>query len=115
MKSSIAIPSLRNSGLLATSTSRPVSSFSRAASLALVPTGTVLLQTTMQSVAEVRGNLLDDRPEGRQIDRAVGGRAECPTARNTSRAFLAAEGRSVVKRSRPPATLRATSSASPGS
>ncbi len=47
MKSSIAIPSLRNSGLLATSMSWPVNSFSRAATLALVPTGTVLLHTTI--------------------------------------------------------------------
>ena len=38
-----------------------------------------------------------------------------PTARKTSRAVFAAAARSVVKCSRPPATLRATSSARPGS
>ena len=74
MKSSMAMPSFKNSGLLATSTSRPVSSFSRAASFALVPTGTVLLHTTMQSWRDVRGKLLGDRPEEREIERAVGGR-----------------------------------------
>ena len=48
MKSSIAAPSLRNSGLLATSQSRPVCSFEPRVDLrAFVPTGTVLLVTTI--------------------------------------------------------------------
>ncbi len=49
MKSSMAAPSLRNSGLLATWHSRPVSSFSCWKMDALVPTGTVLLVTTTAS------------------------------------------------------------------
>ena len=43
MKSSIAAPSLRNSGLLATSTCAQRFAASRSASPAFVPTGTVLL------------------------------------------------------------------------
>ena len=52
LKSSIAAPSLRNSGLLATSHSRPVSSLQPSAVIRrLVPTGTVLLVTTMHRAA----------------------------------------------------------------
>ena len=114
MKSSMAIPSLRNSGLLATSTSRPVSSFSRAATSALVPTGTVLLQTTMASGPRCGASrsTTDQRAVRSTDPLSAGG---VPTARNTSRAFSAAAARSTVNCSRPPATLRATNSASPGS
>ncbi len=52
----------------------PVSWRSRAATAALVPTGTVLLSTTMASSRQVRGQIVHDRPEGRKIDRAVVGR-----------------------------------------
>ena len=45
LKSSIAAPSLRNSGLLATSNGTVVTSAIRRASSAFVPTGTVLLTT----------------------------------------------------------------------
>ena len=51
LKSSIAAPSLRNSGLLATSNGTLATSAMRRASSALVPTGTVLLMTiTLGSV-----------------------------------------------------------------
>src|SRR5437868_10406366 len=46
MKSSTAAPSLRNSGLLATSTQPHPLAASRSATFALVPTGTVLLVMT---------------------------------------------------------------------
>ena len=49
MKSSIADPSFKNSGLLATSHSRPVRSLNRAAIRLHVRTGTVLLVTTIAS------------------------------------------------------------------
>ena len=71
MKSSIAEPSFRNSGLLATSHSRPVASRRRAKILALVPTGTVLLVTTMASVAQVRRDAVDDAPQGGEVGGAV--------------------------------------------
>ena len=114
MKSSMAAPSLRNSGLLATSQSRPVSSRSRAATAALVPTGTVLLITTTASRGQVRRDLVDHRPEGRQIDRAVVGRRRAH-GQEDQLGRAAAAARSVVKRSRPASAFRGTNSASPGS
>src|SRR5437660_207794 len=57
LKSSIAAPSLRNSGLLATSNGTSVTSAIRRASSALVPTGTVLLMTMI--LGSSRGSAID--------------------------------------------------------
>ena len=48
MKSSMAAPSLRNSGLETTSKGWAVTAASRALTWSLLPTGTVLLLTTTQ-------------------------------------------------------------------
>ena len=83
MKSSMAVPSLRNSGLLATSQGRPVSSARRRVTAALVPTGTVLLSTTMASA--VRWGAISATTAHKAVRSAsplaFGG---VPTARNTS-------------------------------
>ena len=66
----MAAPSLRNSGLLATSNAgRSICSAGRCA--ALVPTGTVLLITTMALAGQVRGNVLHRCPERGRLNRTV--------------------------------------------
>ena len=63
---------------------------------------------------QVRGDGIDHFPEGRQIGRAIVGRRRAD-GQKTSRAVLTAAAGSVVKCSRSASTLRATSSARPGS
>ena len=114
MKSSMAAPSLRNSGLLATSQSRPVSSRNRRAAAALVPTGTVLLMTTTASRSN-RGAISADHGPQRGRSTEPSSADGVPTARKTSLAAAVAAARSAVKRNRPASTFRPTNSASPGS
>ena len=71
LKSSIAAPSLRNSGLLATSKETFVTSAIRRASSALVPTGTVLLMTIVLGESKMRGDLAADLPHAAQVRAAV--------------------------------------------
>ena len=100
MKSSIAAPSLRNSGLLATS-HVAAGAFLRAAATisALVPTGTVLLMTTIASWRKCGAM---SSTTAHRADRSAAPSSACgvPTARNTSLAAPTAAARSVVKCSR---------------
>ena len=81
---------------------------------AAVPTGTVLLVTTMASRRKCCAMLSTTASSAvKSADPSVA--AGVPTARKTSFAVLMAEGASVVKCSRSASTLRTTSSARPGS
>ena len=117
MKSSIAAPSLRNSGLLATSHVAAGQLLAAGAQIsALVPTGTVLLMTTMASGAQVRGDRVDRRPTA--LDRSAAPSSPCgvPTARKTSSAVGDRRGQVGGERAAArPRRCAATSSARPGS
>ena len=114
MKSSIAAPSLRNSGLLATSQSRPVSSLQPREDLGARADRHRALGDDDRVGAQVRGDVVDDRPQGRQIGRAVVAlRRADGQIHDLGR--LTAAARSVVKCSRSASTLCSTSSARPGS
>ena len=116
MKSAIAAPSRRNSGFEATSKSASglISATIRLTCRA-VPTGTVDLSTTT----------LSSRRKGaiRRAASYTNDRSACPsprrdgvpTAMKISSAPPTPRSKSVVNRSRPCPTLRATSSSSPGS
>ena len=69
----MAAPSLRNSGLLATSKGTFVGSPIRRASSGLVPTGTVLLTTMILGECKVLGDLAADRPDAAEIGPPVVG------------------------------------------
>ncbi len=63
MKSSMAAPSLRNSGLLATSMGLPAALSMRCGRWVLVPTGTVLLMTITASCFTRVAKAVADGPE----------------------------------------------------
>ena len=113
-KSSIAAPSLRNSGFDTTSIGTLVRAVTSACIRAAVPTGTVLLltMTVYRSAASAiwwatfiatRRSALPSSPCG------------VPTAMNTTSAPRTAPGRSAVKEIRSAAILRPSSSSRPGS
>ena len=119
MKSLIAAPSLRNSGLLAisNSTSEPLfasSSRTMPRITSAVPTGTVLLVTSTLNLSiflpKVRATAFT---AVRSADPSSSGGV--PTAQNTASTSLRHSSRDVVKLRRPAATFRSTSSLSPGS
>ena len=106
MQSSMAAPSLRNSGLLATSTGcgqclrevvvRPPR---------LVPTGTVLLMTTIFGPLMCCGQGGDDGAQGAQVGRAVGRLGRADGDEDDLAPTRCRRARLVVKVSRPSATL----------
>ena len=114
MKSSIAAPSLRNSGLEHTAKEMLVCDLTAARTFSAVPTGTVDLVTT------ILGSFMW-RPISRATARTCWRSAEpsspggVPTAMKITRAPRTAASRSVVKVSRPSAWLRCTIGSSPGS
>ena len=119
MKSSIALPSLRNSGLLTmskgTSTPRRASSSRMTArTLSPVPTGTVDLFTTIVK-------LVISRPMSRATSSTYCRSAEpsspggVPTAMKTISERSTASAMLVVKRRRSSRALRLTISSRPGS
>ena len=119
IKSFIALPSFRNSGLLATSKSISTPRFcSSAASVArtflAVPTGTVLLVTTSTYLfifcPIVRAT--SSTYERSALPSSLGG---VPTAQNTIDTSSRHPLSEVVKCNRPAFTLRSTISSSPGS
>ncbi len=114
VKSSIAAPSLRNSGLLATWNGTSVTSAMRRVSSALVPTGTVLLMTTIFGV--VRCEAIS-RPTAQTPRRSAPPSSPwgVPTAMKTSSASAIPSARLVVNLSRPSRWHRTTSSVRPGS
>ena len=74
MKSSMAAPSLRNSGLLATSTAcRGCAPPGARPGARLVPTGTVLLMTTIFGPGQDGGQGVADGPDAGQVGGAVRG------------------------------------------
>ena len=81
---------------------------------AFVPTGTVLLVITMASAGRCGAS---ESTTAHSAERSAEPSSELgvPTARKTSLALLTALAKSVVKLSRLAATLRCTSSVSPGS
>ena len=100
MKSSIAAPSFKNSGLLATSQSRPVNSLSRAWIRPQVPTGTVLLVITIAfggSFGAIWSTTVQSACRSAEPSAAGG----VPMARKTCRLERTAGARSVVNLSRP--------------
>ena len=115
MKSSIAAPSLRNSGLLATS--------HVAAGQLLQPRGDLgvgahrhrALADHDRVGRQVRGQLVDDRPQGRQIDRAVVGRRRAHGQKDQLGRACTAAGQVGGEVQPPGLAFRATSSARPGS
>ncbi len=114
MKSSIAAPSLRNSGLLARWQGLPRSFVSRSRAWLFVPTGTVLLMTTI--VSSVTWGASPSTTAQRLLKFAEpSSLLGVPTARNTIWAPPAPAARSVVKCKRPLSALRRTSSSRPGS
>jgi hypothetical protein len=121
MKSSMAAPSFRNSGLLATSTCGHPFSARMSATRALVPTGTVDLVMTTREPGRPTGSLFSARAialaTAHTALRSASPASDCgvPTAMKMRRAAFSAVGRSVVNVSRPSLRFLPTSSASPGS
>ena len=119
MKSLMAAPSFRNSGLLATSkgTSTPrlsSSSWMAAFTFLAVPTGTVDLVTRMVYLLMCCPNW---RATARTYFRSAlpSSSGGVPTAENTTSTSSRTSVRSVVNFRRPTSALRLTSSSSPGS
>ena len=114
MKSSIAAPCFRNSGLLTTLKGCEVSPAMAARTFGAVPTGTVLLSTTTVYLFIARPISL---ATPRTCCRSAAPSSPCgvPTAMNTISEARTADGRSVVNVRRSSCSLRTTSSSSPGS
>ncbi len=114
MKSSIAAPCLRNSGLLTTLNVWVVSRAMTSRTFAAVPTGTVLLSTTTVYLFIA---LPTSRATASTCWRSADPSSPCgvPTAMNTISDALTALGRSVVNVSRSSPWFRRTISSRPGS
>ena len=114
MKSSTAVPSFRNSGFETTATGCPVPASMISLTRAAVPTGTVLLVTTIlppfmaraMSSATAKTWLRSAPPSDTW---------GVPTAMKTASACVTASARSVEKESLPSRVLRSISSSSPNS
>ena len=114
MKSSIAAPSLRNSGFEHTANGSAVSDCTAARTFSAVPTGTVDLVTITLWPFMLRPiSLATPSTCWRSAEPSSPGGV--PTAMNTTRAARTADGRSVVKVSRPSSWFRFTIGSSPGS
>ena len=114
MKSSIAAPSLRNSGFDATAKSAGVTARTAARTFSAVPTGTVDLVTTTLKRSRCRPMVVATSSTCcRSAEPSSPGGV--PTAMNTTSPCSTAASRSVVKCSRPAAALRVTSGSNPGS
>ena len=114
VKSSIAHPSFKNSGFDATCTSRPVSSLRRRAVSAFVPTGTVLLMTTIASFPKC-GAIDSSAVQRIRKSAEPSSRWGVPTARKTQTASGTASAVLLVNFKRPACEFRTTSSTNPGS
>ena len=114
VKSSIAAPSLRNSGLFATWNGTSVTSAICRASSAFVPTGTVLLMTMIFGPVRF---LAISRPTAQTPRRSAPPSSPwgVPTAMKTISASAIPSARLVVNLRRPSRWFRMTSSVSPGS
>ena len=119
MKSSMAAPSLRNSGLETTSNSKAApraanSSLTASRTLSAVPTGTVDLSTMILKPFMARPiSLATPRTYFRSAEPSSPGGV--PTAMKQTRDACTASAISVVKKRRPSAWLRSTISFRPGS
>ena len=114
MKSSIAAPSLRNSGFDATAKSFAPVAVSAPRTFSAVPTGTVdFVTTTLKRSQWLPMVVATARTCCRSaLPSSPGG---VPTAMKTMSPCRTASPISVVKRSRPSAAIRTTSASSPGS
>ena len=100
LKSSIASPSFRNSGLLAMSNDWSVRSAIRRWTSCVVPTGTVLLTITVQGWS-IASAISSATPQTARRSAAPSGKGGVPTAMKMRSLPCTAAGRSVVKLRRP--------------